>query len=216
MRTICFRPGDAPFHGFTTFGGILKLKDGHQRIVGFISDGVVSLEHAGREDGAPVEGEMKGTWYVRPTSSKLGLQSSDDAKTIPWITTRSREPGRASGGASSAGRFLERFYELFMASSPKVAELFQRTDLERQKQMLRDSLYVMLVAAGTTKGPAHDEVERLAKRHRDVGVTDDMFALWLDALIAAAREHDTHFSDDLERDWRSTMSVPIALMKAGG
>jgi hemoglobin-like flavoprotein len=112
------------------------------------------------------------------------------------------------------GTFTQRFYELFVESSPEVAELFRDTDLERQKRMLRDSLYVMLVAAGTTKGPAHDEVMRLAKLHRQLGVKDDMFKLWLDALIKAAREHDVHFSDELEEDWRSALSGPIETMKS--
>ena len=118
------------------------------------------------------------------------------------------------GRCIECGTFAQRFYELFMASSPKIAELFQNTDLERQKKMLRDSLYVMLVAAGTTRGPAHEEVERLAKRHQELGVSDDMFGLWLDALIDAAREHDAHFSDELENDWRTALSGPIELMKS--
>ncbi len=112
--------------------------------------------------------------------------------------------------------FLQRFYELFMDSSPEVGKLFRNTDFERQKRMLRDSLYAILVAAGTTKGPAHDEVERLSKFHRDIGVTNDMFTLWLDALIEAAREHDLHFTDELENDWRNSMSDAIALMKSVG
>jgi len=110
--------------------------------------------------------------------------------------------------------FLERFYELFMASSTQVAELFRQTEMERQKEMLRASLYEMLVAAGTAKGPAHNELERLARRHRDLGVTDEMYDLWLDALIEAAREHDTHFSDELEKDWRASLREPLGLMKS--
>lgn len=109
---------------------------------------------------------------------------------------------------------MQRFYELFVSASPEVAALFRGTDMERQKGMLRDSLYVMLVAAGTTKGPAHEEIERLGERHRDLGVTRDLFALWLDALVAAAREHDTHFSEELERDWREALSGPFELIKS--
>jgi truncated hemoglobin YjbI len=112
--------------------------------------------------------------------------------------------------------FLDRFYELFTKSSAKVAELFKDTDFVRQKQVLKASLYEMLVAAGTTKGPAHDELERLAKLHQELGVTEDMYQLWLDALVRAAREHDRHFTDELENDWRASMSGPIQLMKAGG
>jgi hypothetical protein len=74
----------------------------------------------------------------------------------------------------------------------------------------------MLVAAGTTGGPAHDEVARLAKLHQNIGVTHDMFTLWLDALIQAAREHDVHFTDELENDWRSALGGPIELMKSNG
>ena len=118
------------------------------------------------------------------------------------------------GRCIECGTFLQRFYELFMASSPKVAELFQKTDFERQKQMLRDSLYEMLVAAGTSKGPAHGELERLAKRHHELGVTSDMFALWLDALVDAAREHDIHFSDELENDWRISFTGPMEVMRS--
>lgn len=112
--------------------------------------------------------------------------------------------------------FLDRFYELFIASSPKVAELFRDTEMERQKNMLKASLYEMLVAAGTAKGPAHNELARLAQRHRDLGVTDEMYDLWLESLVEAARDHDTHFSDELEQDWRNTLRAPLELMKSPG
>jgi hemoglobin-like flavoprotein len=127
-----------------------------------------------------------------------------------------RRTRESLGRCVACETFLQRFYELFMASSQEVAELFRKTDFERQKRVLRDSLYVMLVAAGTSRGPAHDEVERLARIHRDMAVTPDMFTLWLDALIEAAREHDTHFTDELENDWRTSLSGPIELMKSDG
>ena len=110
--------------------------------------------------------------------------------------------------------FLERFYDLFVGSSPKIAKLFEKTDFERQRKVLKAALYEMLVAAGTTKGPAHDELERLAKLHHEIGVTDDMYQLWLDALVKAAREHDSRFTDELEADWRASLSGPIELMKS--
>lgn len=116
------------------------------------------------------------------------------------------------GRCVECGTFLERFYELFMDSSPKVRELFRDTDFERQKGMLRDSLYVMLVAAGTTQGPAHNELDRLMKVHKQIGVTHEMFTLWLNALVEAAREHDTHFSEELENDWRASLQGPIDYM----
>jgi truncated hemoglobin YjbI len=138
---------------------------------------------------------------------------TEDGPTDREAIQRTRE---SLGRCIACETFLQRFYERFMDSSPEVGKLFRNTDFERQKRMLRDSLYAILVAAGTTKGPAHDEVVRLAKFHRDVGVTNDMFTLWLDALIEAAREHDVHFTDELENDWRDSMSGAIELMKSIG
>ena len=52
-------------------------------------------------------------------------------------------------------RFLDLFYEKFLASSPKVREKFAHTDFVRQKRALRSSLWMMLlVAEDEEKGPA--------------------------------------------------------------
>ncbi len=40
----------------------------------------------------------------------------------------------------SADRFFERFYDLFL-EDPEVAELFASTDMQRQVQMLKKSLF---------------------------------------------------------------------------
>ena len=55
--------------------------------------------------------------------------------------------------------FLDRFYERFLRSSPKVREKFRGTDFIRQKRMLQASLQLLLVAAQDdgerpTPGPA--------------------------------------------------------------
>jgi len=152
--------------------------------------------------------------------SKDGVVASLGLQSINMTEISAADPDAIQRTRDSLGRcvecatFIDRFYELFIGSSPEVAELFENTDFERQKRVLKDSLYVMLVAAGTTKGPAHDEVERLATRHVELGVTDDMYTVWLDSLVQAAREHDTHFTDELEGDWRASMKGPIELLKS--
>ncbi len=42
--------------------------------------------------------------------------------------------------------FLDLFYQLFMNSSEDIRKKFEKTDFDRQKKMLQDSLFVMLVA----------------------------------------------------------------------
>jgi hemoglobin-like flavoprotein len=113
--------------------------------------------------------------------------------------------------------FLERFYELFMASSPDIRKKFENTDFEVQKQVLRDSLFLMLSAAGTKEGYAHVQLEKLAKRHshNDLGIKPEWYVLWLDTLLATVAEFDPDYSDEIAAAWRDSMKEGIELLAAG-
>ena len=115
---------------------------------------------------------------------------------------------------TSSPDFLERFYDLFVATSPAVAEKFNGTDWLRQKRMLVASFYLMMMAEETgTEGDAH--LERIARLHsrRQIGVPPEMYSTWLECLIQAAREHDSLFTEDVERVWRLMMQKGIAFMQ---
>jgi len=111
--------------------------------------------------------------------------------------------------------FLERFYELFMASSPEVAEKFARTDLRRQRRMLKVSLFMMMLAAeGQLEADVH--LERIARRHSraDLGIRPELYDVWLECLLQAARESDPQFGGETERAWRSVLRRGIDYMKS--
>ena len=55
---------------------------------------------------------------------------------------------KSLGRCNARPGFLDRFYERFLAMSPKVAEKFKHTDFVRQKRALRASFHMMLLAAG--------------------------------------------------------------------
>ena len=68
--------------------------------------------------------------------------------------------------------FLDRFYETFLAASPRVAEKFARTDFTGQKRALRESLNSMLMAAADPDHPEQylrDIAERHSSRQLAVG-----------------------------------------------
>jgi len=113
--------------------------------------------------------------------------------------------------------FLERFYELFIDSSPDIRKKFENTDFEVQKRVLRDSLFLMLSAAGTTVGYAHVQLEKLAKRHshNDLGIKPEWYALWLDTLLQTVAEFDPDYSDAIDAAWRDSMKEGIELLSAG-
>jgi len=114
-------------------------------------------------------------------------------------------------------QFLDRFYELFMDSSPEIRKKFENTDFEVQKKVLRDSLFLMLSAAGTTKGFAHVQLEKLAKRHShtDLDIKPEWYGLWLDTLLETVAELDPDYTDEIGAAWRDSMTDGIDLLAAG-
>lgn len=112
--------------------------------------------------------------------------------------------------------FLDKFYELFMKSSAEIRKKFERTDFERQKKMLESSLFVMLVSAGTTGGPAHRELSKLAERHSraQLGINPEWYDVWLNCLLEAVAEHDPEYRPELANAWRESLKEGIAFMAA--
>ncbi len=109
--------------------------------------------------------------------------------------------------------FLTRFYETFMARSSEIADHFARTDMERQKAMLAQSIHEM-VEFSTTR-VASERLRQVAIRHnrRERDVVPELYEAWLDSLIATARESDPDFDDELELAWRVVLAPGIAYMK---
>lgn len=107
--------------------------------------------------------------------------------------------------------FEKRFYEIFLASSPKVAEKFAQTDFERQERALRASLHTMLsVLHDGESGPA-THLSELAERHsrRQLNIGAELYDLWLDSLLAAVKEFDSHYGSKVEDAWEQVMMVGI-------
>jgi hemoglobin-like flavoprotein len=110
--------------------------------------------------------------------------------------------------------FLRRFYELFVASSGTVAKKFENTDLKRQARMLKTSLYIMMLSGGESEQIAH--LDRLATLHNRAGldIKPELYDLWLDKLVQAAREFDPKFDIATETAWRSVLQPGIDYMKS--
>jgi len=116
---------------------------------------------------------------------------------------------------TSDPQFLERFYDLFLASSDEVRHKFSKTDLQKQRRMLQASFYmVMLAADGPLEGTV--PLEYLAALHsqRHLDIPPHLYDLWLDCLLQAVRESDPQWTPETESLWRSMMAKGMAFMKA--
>ena len=110
-------------------------------------------------------------------------------------------------------KFLARFYEHFLASSPRVGKKFADTNFERQKEALRLSLRMMAMAS-VESDAADLYLEYIAKRHdrHHLNIEPDLYDLWLEALIDTVRECDDEFDAEVEQAWRSVLRYGIDYM----
>lgn len=106
------------------------------------------------------------------------------------------------------GRFLDTFYQLFLAKSPDITAMFANTNFVIQKLMLRQSLLEMICFDRGMAG-TREEIGRLGGRHKGFGVTPEMYSMWIDALCEAIRKHDSECTPELERIWRQAMQRSV-------
>ena len=110
-------------------------------------------------------------------------------------------------------RFFDTFYDIFLLKSPEIAKKFEHTDFAHQKLMLRESLLEMLCLEQGMEG-AREEVESLGHRHKDLQITSEMYAMWLDSLCEAVEKHDPQCTPLLAKKWRDAMQPGIELMNS--
>ena len=112
--------------------------------------------------------------------------------------------------------FISRFYDLFVDSSPEVAEKFHATDFERQRRAMITSLYVIVLALeqGDAAMAYLDRVARQHGRH-ELDIRPELYDAWLECLLQAVREYDPLFSDETETVWREAMQFGIDYMRKG-
>lgn len=107
--------------------------------------------------------------------------------------------------------FIDTFYELFLGKSPKISAMFANTNFKIQKLMLRESLLEMLCLEQGVKG-SREEIDKLGKRHKDLKVEPEMYAMWLDSLCEAIQQHDAECTPEILQQWRQSMQAGIDVM----
>ena len=122
--------------------------------------------------------------------------------------------GRLFGSDVSVGgvgdEFFRAFYDRFL-QSPQIGSLFSQTDMDRQIQMLKRSLF-HLVTYYVTSEPS-GELKRIAQIHAHLGVQGAMFDEWLKALLATVREFDLQADEATELAWAWALSPGITYMR---
>lgn len=107
--------------------------------------------------------------------------------------------------------FIERFYEIFLASHPDIRPMFATTDFQKQRMALRHGISAAIShAAGSSL--SERTVRQMAQVHSREGhapVPPELYRYWLESLLQAVRETDPEASPELLDRWYQGMSVVV-------
>ena len=118
--------------------------------------------------------------------------------------------GQDVGMDERADEFFTAFYHRFL-NEPGIADMFAGTNIVRQVQMLKKSVF-QLVSFYVVNAPT-SEMERLAILHQRLGLSGDLFDAWMRALLDTVRDYDPQYDELTEIAWCWALAPGIAYMR---
>jgi hemoglobin-like flavoprotein len=112
--------------------------------------------------------------------------------------------------------FIDRFYELFLASHREIAPKFAKTNFDKQKGLLTEGiLYALQFAAGNKAGEAGLAPIRKSHNRKKLNIEPRFYQYWVNSLVRAVSEKDYKFTSTLEQDWREALKPVVEFMTSG-
>jgi hemoglobin-like flavoprotein len=106
--------------------------------------------------------------------------------------------------------FIDRFYDVFLASHPGLAPMFAKTDMADQKGLLRKGIsMVLLFSQGNAM--ATNALDRIGETHspRGMDIKPNMYAFWKNSLMQVVREFDAKLTPDTDAQWNKVLDTGI-------
>jgi hemoglobin-like flavoprotein len=111
--------------------------------------------------------------------------------------------------------FFNEFYTLFLGKNPAIPPHFKDTDLHRQNQLLKHAIGLLMAYYKHREGAL---LRRIAARHGpdDLAIQGDLYPIWVDCLIEAAKRHDPEFEPEIERAGRTVIAPGVERVRHWG
>ena len=107
-------------------------------------------------------------------------------------------------------KFFDLFYENFLASHPAIAPMFVRTDMAKQKSLLRHGLSMMFMhLGGNSVGTTG--IDRIGESHgkQKLNIDPNLYEYWINSLVKSVKACDAKMTPALELEWRKILRIGV-------
>jgi len=103
-------------------------------------------------------------------------------------------------------RFFDLFYDNFLKSHPTIAPMFAKTDMAKQKSLLRQGVSMMFMHLGGN-GVGTTGIDRIAESHskKKMDIDPNLYDYWISSLVKSVKDCDQKMTPELETEWRKTL-----------
>ncbi len=111
---------------------------------------------------------------------------------------------------------MKDFYDRLMSDNPAVGKMFARTDLEKQKEILKMSLSMAILFSQDNVVAKH-AMDKVRESHSqaNLNIKPEFYTVWLNSLVSVVAVSDPEFSSELEQHWRLAIGQAINHIKSG-
>lgn len=114
-----------------------------------------------------------------------------------------------------AGGFLAAFYRSFLAQDPEIAAKFGNTDFQKQVDVLKNSLIMILMMRTHGDVPEYaGMLETVAERHnrQNLDISPHLYVVWFETLLSTVEAFDPQYDDEVREAWKDVLRHGIKFM----
>lgn len=110
--------------------------------------------------------------------------------------------------------FFDHLYYTFLASNDEIPRRFAKTEISKQKEVIRHSLGTVLNYAKEDDAMAAQVIARLKDSHGPgkLNIEPKLYAFWIDSLIKTVKKCDPDFTPELGESWKHVVMPAVTEM----
>ena len=107
-------------------------------------------------------------------------------------------------------KFFDMFYANFLASHPAIAPMFAKTEMTKQKALLRQGVSMMFMHLDG-KGVGTTGIDRIGESHskKKMNIDPNLYDFWINSLVKSVKDCDAKLTSALETEWRKTLRAGV-------
>ena len=114
------------------------------------------------------------------------------------------------------GDLINKFYERFLDSDPRLPFMFEKTDFSEQRELLSHSINLaILFAGGSEKGKEGLSKVRKSHSKKELNIPPEMYPLWINSFLQTVQELDDQLSEKVLSEWEEVLNFAVNYIKGG-